>query len=450
MRTHVIIVGGGISGLAAGVMLTARGIMATVLEQKPALGGRAYSYTDAPTGETVDNGQHVLIAGYHRTMRFLDMIGTRSLVSVQDTPSLLFHHPNRGFRELRLPPLPPPLHLVWGILGFSLFSMRDRLRLLRGGLALLTVNPEGARLSGMTVGQWLESIGQSAECRRSFWEPLAVSIMNEHVERASAAVFVRSLKAAFLGGRRDAALAIPRVGLSVLYADGAQKYIMRGGGKVLCGVDVDGVDVRDGRAAGVRLRGGVSIHADAVILAVPPQKVLPLLAGTPLAAEMNADLSTLESSPIVSIHLWYEREWMKHEVVGVIGRRIQWIFNRRLINAEPRKGGHISAVISAAYDFVGCTNEELTRIAVEDLKSVYPDADDKPLKAVVIREKRATFASSPSNEHLRPRHTTTIPNLFLAGDWIRTGFPATIEGAVASAELCVDSLEKGVQRPPSA
>src|SRR5512134_3488461 len=112
MRTHVIIVGGGISGLAAGVMLTARGIMATVLEQKPALGGRAYSYTDAPTGETVDNGQHILIAGYHRTMRFLDMIGTRSLVSIQDTPSLLFHHPNRGFRELRLPPLPPPLHLV--------------------------------------------------------------------------------------------------------------------------------------------------------------------------------------------------------------------------------------------------------------------------------------------------------------------------------------------------
>jgi squalene-associated FAD-dependent desaturase len=447
MRTHVIIVGGGVSGLAAGVLLTARGIMVTVLEQKPALGGRAYSFTDAATGETVDNGQHVMLAGYHRTMRFLETIGTRELVSVQRTPALLFHHPTRGFGELRLPPLPSPLHFTCGVLGFSLLSMGDRLRLLRAGLALLRLNPENTRLTGITVGEWLDTVGQSTESRKSFWEPLAVSIMNEHIGRASAEVFVRTLRTAFLGDRHDAALAIPRVGLSALYADGAQRYIVRGGGKVLCGVDVDHVDVRDGRAMGIRLRGDTPVRADAVILAVPPHKVLPLLADTSLAREV-ADLALLQSSPIVSIHLWYEREWMKHEVVGVIGRRIQWIFNRRLISNEAGRGGHISAVISAAYDLVGRTNEEITTIAVEDLKSIYPDADEKPQKSVVIREKRATYSSSPPTERFRPPHTTSIPNMFLAGDWIRTGLPATIEGAVVSAELCVGSLVNLVEFRP--
>jgi len=448
MRPHVIIVGGGISGLAAGVLLTSRGVMVTVLEQKPALGGRAYSFVDATTGETVDNGQHVLIAGYERTMRFLDMIGTRDLVTVQHNPSLLFHHPARGFRELRLPSFPSPFHFVWGILGFSLFSLRDRLRLLRAGMALLTSNPEDTALSQMTIAQWLDSLGQSRECKMSFWEPLGVSIMNEHIERASAAVFVRSLKMAFLGGHRHAALAIPRVGLSQLYAEGAQKYITRGGGKVLCGVDTDGVNIRDDRAVGVRLRGNTPISSDAVILTVPPHKLASLLAGTPLAADMNAALSSLESSPIVSVHLWYERDWMKHEVVGVIGRRIQWIFNKRLISGEQGKGGHISTVISAAHDYAGLTNEQLVRIAVEDLRSVYPDADVEPRQTVVIREKRATFSCTPSNERLRPPQRTAIPNLFLAGDWTRTGFPGTIEGAVASAELCVVLVEE-VVRPPS-
>ena len=441
MRTHVIIVGGGVSGLAAGVLLTTQGVMVTVLEQKPALGGRAYSYTDAVTGDVVDNGQHVLIAGYERTMHFLDIIGAREFLTIQKTPLLCFHVAERGFREFRLPPLPSPLHLIWGILTSSLFLFRDRLRLLRAGAALASAHPAtDEALRAMTVEQWLDSVGQSRECKISFWEPLAVSIMNEHIDRASAALFVRSVAKAFLHGRRHAALAIPHVGLSQLYAEGAQKYITLHGGKVLCGVDVDGVDITDGRVGGVRLRGNTAIRGDAVILAVPPQKLLAILTGTSLATRLHPILSSFDSSPIVSIHLWFTSEWMTRDVVGLVGRRVQWVFNKRMINGETGKGGHISAVISAAHEYVERTNEELVRIAVEDLRSVYPDAVEEPRHAVVIREKSATFSATPAIECLRPPQATEIPNLFFAGDWTDTGYPATIEGAVASAESCVQAI----------
>src|SRR5436309_7852378 len=136
MSKHVVIVGGGLSGLAAGVALISRGVRVTILEQKPVLGGRAYSFRDSVTGDTIDNGQHVLIAGYERTMEFLEAIGTRHLLRIQPVPSLLFHHPERGFREFRLPLLPTPLNLLIGVLRCSLFSFPDKLRFLRAWASL--------------------------------------------------------------------------------------------------------------------------------------------------------------------------------------------------------------------------------------------------------------------------------------------------------------------------
>ncbi len=127
---------------------------------------------------------------------------------------------------------------------------------------------------------------------------------------------------------------------------------------------------------------------------------------------------------------------MKDEFVGLIGRRVQWIFNKRKIQNTDGKGGHVSAVISAAHEFVGLTNDELIRLTMEDLRSVYPTIPDQPTHAVVIREKRATFSCTPATERLRPSQKTPIPNLFLAGDWTDTGYPATIEGAIASGEKC--------------
>ena len=436
----VIIVGGGLSGLSAAVALSSRGIPVTLFEQKPALGGRAYSFTDATTGETIDNGQHVLIAGYERTMKFLEAVGTRNLLKIQPRPEFLFHHPQKGFHRLSLPNLPPPLQLIFGILRCRLFSWPDRWNILRAGRMLKSVDER--EITDLTIDQWLDSAGQTVEAKRSFWEPLAVSIMNEHIITASALVFARSLQKAFLGGRKNASLAIPTIGLSEFYVHPAQRFIAMHRGTIACGADV--VEILDdgSRVTGVRLRGSGVVKGSGVIIAVQHSRMTQLLPKSLMHQPKFSAIETVPTSPIVSVHLWFDSDDMADEFVGLIGRRVQWLFNRRKIQNTGGTGGHVSAVISAADEFVGLTNDELILLTMEDLRSAYPAFPDQPTHAMVIREKRATFSCTPATEQMRPPQRTPIQNLFLAGDWTDTGHPATIEGAIVSGERCADLVSE--------
>jgi hydroxysqualene dehydroxylase len=428
----VVVVGGGLSGLAAAVTLASKGVPVHLLEQKPFLGGRAYSFVDATTGDTIDNGQHLLIAGYERTMAFLRAVGAESLVTVQSRPVLPFHHPERGFITFALPLLPPPANLLVGILGTTLVGIPDRLRLLRAGVALRNDDEQG--LAALTITEWLDRVGQTPETTRCLWDPLAVSIMNERSEQASALLFVRALRRAFLGSSRGAALVFPRVGLSELFAQPAARFIGRNGGSIDVSADVAELVLTDGRVTGVRTRDNTMLPTSACIVAVPRQKALQLLPQGMLGDRPARAADDRKSSPIVSIHLWFDAPFMKESFIGLIGRRIQWVFNRRLLAGAGREGECLSTVISAAYEFVGLDNENLVRIAVDDVRSVYGDPLPPVRHAVVLREKKATDSFDPSMEARRPGVQTSVPNLFLAGDWTATGLPATIEGAILSGE----------------
>jgi len=436
----VVVVGGGLSGLAAAVHLTSRSVPVLLLEQRKTPGGRAYSFVDQSTGTVIDNGQHVLIAGYTWTMDFLGMIGTRDRLRVQSAPELVFHHPERGFCSFRLRHLPSPFHLLWGIITTGLFSSADKLRLLRAGRALGTFSAE--RDGGLTVGAWLDSAGQSAETKRSFWEPLAVAIMNEHLDVASALVFTRALRTAFLSGPGASALAIPTVGLSDLYVDPARAYIEKHGGAVRCDADVSASLAEGDTVTGVRLKDGRRIDCSALILAVPSYRAAGLLPDRLRAEGFLAAAGAIPVSPIVSIHLWFERDFMTCESLGVIGRRIQWVFNRKKISpgSGTGTGGHISTVISAAHAFVGMGNDDLTRVALDDLRSVFGADMGHAVHSVVIREKRGTFSCTPEVERLRPGSDTPFANLCIAGDWTNTGYPATIEGAIRSGHRCAEAV----------
>ena len=428
--------GGGLSGLAAGVTLASRGLHPVILEQKPSLGGRAYSFPDQITGEIVDNGQHVLIAGYRRTLSFLGTIGTSGLLAVQPVLSLIFHHPDRGFQEFSLPRWNPPWGISAAILETGLLPFPDRLRLLRAGKSLFTNST--ADLAEITIEEWLDVNGQSADCRRSLWEPLAVSIMNEGTSRASAGSFVQALRDAFLGSWKNARLAIPRVGLSQLYVESAKKFILEHGGSIICNADVVEVRFTDSLATGVIMRDGTDIRCKSVILAVPPNRVSSMI---PELVRRELSLNGLDQftfSPIVSTHLWFEEDFMTHDFVGLVGRTTQWVFNRRRLTGVSGKGGHVSAVISAAHDVVSLTNDEMIAMTMDDLQSAYGPRAIAPLHSIVVREKRATVSLTPSAERLRPSQKTAIRNFFLAGDWTRTGYPATIEGALFSADRCTE------------
>ena len=436
--TPVVVVGGGLSGLAAAVRLSSHRIPVLLLEQRAYLGGRAYSFVDDATGTVIDNGQHVLIAGYARTMAYLEAIGTRDRVAVQETPELVFHHPARGFCTFRLPRFPSPLHLAAGIVGTSLFSAADRVRMVRAGIALM----RGGAAGDLTVEAWLDAHGQSAETKRSFWEPLAVAVMNEHIGVASASVFLHAVRTAFLGDPRGAALAVPTVGLSDLLVDPARAYVEKQGGIVRTGADVADVVLEEGGAASVALRNGERIECAALVLALPSHRLPALLPVSLRESGALAGAASIPLSPIVSIHLWFESDFMPQRVLGVIGRHIQWVFNRRKICREGGGGGHLSVVISAGHALVDLANEELVRIARDDLVSVFGSAVGVPVHEVVIREKRATFSCTPAVQLLRPGAETPQPNLFLAGDWTATGYPATIEGAIMSGNRAADLAQR--------
>jgi hydroxysqualene dehydroxylase len=418
-RNPVVIVGGGLSGLAAAVHLAGAGIPVHLLEQRATLGGRARSYVDATTGVEVDNGQHLLIAGYAQTLAFLERMGTRHLVDVQPAPALPFHHPERGFVELRVPLLPSPMHLACGILRTGLLSPAHRLSLLRGGVALWLGS--AAKTDELTIAEWLDRHHQPAEVRRCFWDPLAVAIMNETPDRASARLFCDALRQAFLRHPQDAALVFPRAGLSCLFAEPAAAFITQHGGRVQCGADVNRFTIRDGAVTEAVLKDGTVIPCAVAILAVPPMHARDLVSDAVVPG--LSGFASGPVSPIIGIHLWMNTAFMPGEAVGVIGKRIQWVF---------RHERHVSLVISAAHEFVGMGNNELVTLAMEDLRSVFGSEVGGPDHAVVIREKQATFSATPENNRKRPGPDTGIRNLFLAGDWTATGLPATIEGAILS------------------
>jgi hydroxysqualene dehydroxylase len=440
----VVIVGAGLSGLAAGVALASRRIPVVLLEQRPYAGGRAYSFRDRTTGDTIDNGQHVLIAGYRRTRAYLETIGSAHLLEIQKAPELVFHHPRRGYLRLRLPGLPPPLNLLGGVLLSDLFAAGDKLGMLRAGASIIRGSGPAAGIPDeWSIERWLDHVGASPEARSSFWHPMAISMMNEKPEAASARVFVRSLGEAFLSHRTGAALAIPRAGLSELLVEPAVSFIRAHGGEVRLGEDVAETVEAEGRVIGVRTRGGAVVDASGLILAVPPASVARLIPASCRETVQVPEISSAAASPILCIHLWYPRTVSPHAVLGVLGRRIQWVFRHRRLNAGGEtEGERLSLVISAAYEEAAWTNEPLIEAGVADCVAVFGEAARSPYHAVVIREKRATFSLSPSVEALRPGTRTPVPGLFLAGDWTATGLPATVEGAVRSGESAAECVAR--------
>ena len=422
----VAIVGAGLAGLAAAVYLSARNIPVVVLEQKPHAGGRAFSFRDRLTGETIDNGQHVLIEAYSQTLQYLLEIGSADRLLRRRRSGLKFHHPERGFRSFSVAPLPSPFDLLVGIVVSDLLSIPNRFRLLRCGVALRLTNESRTSLQTQTVEVWLRAHGQNDETIRSFWEPLTIAIMNEHTRVASAAMFVHTLRLAFLDKPGGSSLVIPAGGLSDVFIDPAIRFIESRGGAVRCSSRVVSVNVGVAQT-GLELVeiSGKRMHARAAILAIPPWS---------FSGELRsiADVPQLPSSPIISIHLWYEKNFMRDAVIGVVGKRVQWIFNRRKIVESSSSNGHVSCVISAANDLVHLSNGELSSIAASDMASVFSLGDMQPTRSIVIREKRATFSPRPLIDKVRPGPQTKFSTIFLAGDWTATGIPGTIEGAILS------------------
>ena len=435
--TDVVVVGAGFAGLSAASALAAAGLRVTVVEARPQLGGRATAFNDRESGELVDNGQHVLFGCYRETFAFLRRIGADANVLLQSSLIVPFVDAVGRRSELRCPPLPSPLHLLAAVLDWDAMPWSERLSVLRLARPLLAARRELAATGRvtttpgtLTVSDWLRLHRQGSRLRSWLWEPLAVAALNQQPEDASAAPFLRVLAEMFGTDPSAASIGLPLKPLHQMYAEPARAFIEAHGGTVrtnalarlvVSGESVTGVDVR-----------GESIACERVVAAVPWFALRTLFGAEPPRAmhEIISLASSLDSMPIVTVNLWYDRPVMEEPFVGLPGRAMHWVFDKRFAFGE--SASHLSLVASGAETLVREETTALVSRASEEVaQALAPARSARLLRGTVIREKHATFSLAPGQPQ-RPGSWTPIKGLVLAGDWIDTGLPGTIESAVVS------------------
>lgn len=442
-----MIVGGGMAGLAAAVDLVRRGRTVVLIERKQHLGGRTYSFVHPETGDDVDNGQHLMMGCYHSTLRYLRTIGTMDAVEVQKRLTVLFRRKGKPSGLLRSGPLPAPFHILTGLLRLDILRRVDRVRLLRVGIELLRRNPDSDRhLRSITVDRWLDEMRQSPENKEYLWNIIAIGALNDAPDAVSASMFAKVLKSAFFGARKNASMVIPKRGLSQVLVDAAESYIRRHGGRIVLNTSVTNIEIDAGMVQSVTLENGEVILPATVVSAVPYFDLPRLIPG---GATMAADSAgAFVSSPIITIHLWFDAHFVEEQFAALVGSPIHWVFNKSAVYGRKREGlMYLSLVVSGARDLVGKSKEELVALAHDELKQFYPAASlAAVVHSLVIKEKRATFTPSVGIDSHRPPSRTAVSNLFIAGDWTDTKLPATIEGAVQSGFHCAALADAEMRR----
>lgn len=425
---HIVVAGGGWSGLAAAVELAQHNYNVTVLESAKQLGGRARRvlFNDM----RVDNGLHIGIGAYTELLHLLEVVGVDANKVFHRIPFQM-HSTSTKNNHTVIPPsnLPKPLNLLWSFIKASGFSVTDKIKILHfcAKLALGRLQLE----SDISVQAMLIKHGQSSQLIHYFWEPICLSALNIAIHKASAKVFITVMYDSFLQARDYSDFLIPITDLGNLFPDPAMEYIEGKGGSVRMGQRVSALEMDGERISGVRV-GDKFISADEVILALPHVISRRLLRRHHVFDSLTDQLAYMGQEPIATIYLKYpESVTTGTPMLGMHDTLGQWIFDRSL-NGQP---GVMAVVISANGDHMKMTNEKLIKHIADELKQLFPQWPSHE-DALVIKEKRATFACGVASNLLRPDVETQVDNCWLAGDYTATGYPATLESAVRSGVAC--------------
>ena len=451
MHADVVVIGAGVAGLSAAARLAEAGARVVVVDEAPRLGGRASAFTDKESGERVDNGQHVLFGCYHATYEFLRRVGADNLAPLDRTLELAMAGSDGRAHVLRCPRVSPPWHLVLGILQWRALPLADRLSALHLRTLIARARRDGGEAvasdvpDGLTVADWLASMRQSPAISRWLWHPLAFAALNQSPDVAAARPFVRVIAELFGPAPADSSIGLPVVPLDELYAEPARRFIEARGGTVLLKSSAQVLLDASGNIAAVRA-GGVEIQARAVISAVPWHALVRIWGHNPppSLAETCQRAAAMEGSPIVTVNLWMDGPVMQTRLVGLVEGPMHWVFDKSAFFAKP--AGHLSVVSSGAVGLAGLSKAEITAACVAQLRGALPEFGRRNmLRSVVVREHRASFSLAPGGPS-RPSSATGLPGFYLAGDWIDTGLPGTIESAALSGHRAATLVLEKVLR----
>ncbi|MDB5290578.1 MAG: Carotene 7,8-desaturase [Phycisphaerales bacterium] len=430
--SRVIVVGGGLAGMATAIALETAGLNVTLLEARKVLGGRASSFEDPQTGEILDNCQHVLLGCCTNLLDFYARLGVSHLIHYERTVHFVApdgrRHDLSGIRGL-----PAPLHLGPSMAGFGALTLGERVAVSRAMLAMLRLGKSGRlALSDISFGQWLDDHHQPAALVQKLYDPILVGSLNEQCRDASAAYAIQVFQDAMLAHASGYVIGLPACPLGELYA----KFPCR---DVRLGTRVSAIRFTGASAAGVELLGGEVLDADAVVLATNHHAVRRWVPDELAQRDSRfARLDELESVPILGAHLWFDRPVLSDSHAAFLQGPLQWLFKK---DAE---GKAVHGVISAARDWLDVPRDEALKRFEQQIRAVFPHAREaKLLRGVTVIEKRATFSPKPGVDRLRPPQAPPpggIDNLFLGGDYTLSGWPATMEGAVRSGYLAAEAV----------
>ncbi|MFN9197908.1 MAG: hydroxysqualene dehydroxylase HpnE [Planctomycetaceae bacterium] len=447
----ILVVGGGLAGLACAAALGARGWTVTLLESRNRLGGRASSFRDAQTGEWLDNCQHVSLGCCTNFTRFCQMVGIADLFHRED--ELIFIGPEGTRHVFAASAFPAPLHLAPAFARLSYLSWSDRWHLSRGLRALAGTPSE--RLEGLPFDRWLADQHQPPRVIELFWHVVLVSALSETVDRLDAAHARKVFVDAFLTHRAGWEVWLPTVPLERLYGGELLGWLAGHGVAVRLNAGVRTL-ARGQEGVQVTLRDGTTCRASRVVLAVPSHLVPDL--APELAPRWSAveGPGQIETAPISSVHLWYDREITPDRHVTFVGQTSQWLFNRERIQGRPvgpeesaagggeersSSGWYGQVVISASHHAAARPAQETIDTVAGELAWLLPGARSaRLLRARMVTEHRAVIAVLPGADRHRPGVRTDVPGLYLAGDWVQTGWPSTMEGAVRSGWLAAEAV----------
>jgi len=458
---RVVVIGGGLAGITAAIALAESGTQVTLLEARPRLGGATCSFTR--DGLTVDTGQHIFLGCCSAYRGLLGKLGMTAHAPLQDRFDVTVLAPGPAGQprqaRLRRTALPGPLHMLPALGRYPFLTKAERARVSLPALAMRRVDPADPEVDAQRFGDWLAARGQSERARRALWDLFTVSALNIAGDDASLALAATVVKTGLLGKNNAADIGVPALPLGELHGDAAAALLARLGARVAVSTKVAAIEVigpgatgsgatGDREDSGARFRVrlarpadnaslGTEIAADAVVLAVPHEKAAPLVPPDALPSGTVAAWSGLGASPIVNVHVIYDRPVTSLPFAAAIDSPVQWVFDRTSISGlgDGRSGGpqYLAISLSAADEYAEVPAARLREQFVPALAELFPAARDaRVTEFFVTRERRATFRQGSGSGALRPKAGTRLPGLVLAGAWTDTGWPDTMEGAVRS------------------
>jgi uncharacterized protein with NAD-binding domain and iron-sulfur cluster len=504
---RVVVVGGGLAGITAAIALAESGARVSLLEARPRLGGATCSFSR--DGLTVDTGQHVFLGCCTAYRGLLGKLGMTPDAPIQHRFDVTVLAPGRNGSvrraRLRRTALPGPLHMLPALARYSFLSFPERSSVSRPALAMRRLDPADPALDSRRFGDWLAGHGQTERARRALWDLFTVSALNIAGDDASLALAAIVVKTGLLGKNNAADIGVPARPLGELHGDAAATLLASLGAQVVVGAKVTAIEplddgdgdadddhLRPGAPAprfrvrlarsldssaasaipdvpGARDAAGTELPADAVVLAVPHEAAARLIPAGALPDRTVARWAGLGASPIVNVHVIYDRPVMDLPFAAAVDSPVQWVFDRTHISgldrlssapapashsapapashSAPAPASHsapasragadrpqyLAISLSAADDYVDVPAAKLRDLFVPALAELFPAARDAQTREFfVTRERRATFRQAPGSGALRPQAGTRLPGLVLAGAWTDTGWPDTMEGAVRS------------------